>query len=107
MSIMDKNDAVKLSKKYLQKVKSSEIDFSEAWLFGSYAKGTQHDNSDVDIAIVLNEGVVKSFDTEVRLMVIRKGEETIIEPHAFTKDEFDYNIPIVNQIMNNGIRIDI
>jgi hypothetical protein len=40
-------------------------------------------------------------------MIIRKGEETMIEPHAFSKDEFDYNIPIVNQILKYGIKIEL
>ena len=38
-------------------------------------------------------------------MVIRKGEETLIEPHAFTKEEFDKTVPIVNQIIQYGERI--
>ncbi len=104
---MDKSDAIELCKGYLRKVKRSNIGFSEAWLFGSFARGSQHDNSDVDIAIVLKEGVEKSFDMEVQLMLIRKGEETLIEPHAFTKDEFNYYIPIVNQIIKYGERIKV
>ncbi|HEC42552.1 MAG TPA: nucleotidyltransferase domain-containing protein [Bacteroides sp.] len=107
MSTMDKIDAVKLCKRYLLKVKHLEIGFTEAWLFGSFAHGNQHENSDVDIAIVLNEGVEKSFDLEVQLMLIRRGEETRIEPHAFTKDEFNNFTPIVSQIMKNGERIEI
>lgn len=102
---MDKKTALKLSRTYLRKVKDSEIEFAEAWLFGSYATGNQHDNSDIDIAIVLVNSEMKSFETEVKLMVIRKGEETIIEPHTFTKDEFDINIPIIDQIVNNGEKI--
>ena len=104
---MDKNEALRISKGYLQRVQNSDLGFSEAWLFGSYAKGNQHDNSDIDIAIVLKENVNHTFETEVKLMVIRKGDETIIEPHAFTKDEFDYRTPIVNQIIKYGIRIEI
>lgn len=104
---MDKIDALKLSKGYLQRLKNTNIDFSEAWLFGSYAKGSQHDNSDIDIAIVLKDNVNHTFDTDVQLMLIRKGEETIIEPHAFSKEEFDFNVPIVNQIVKYGERIKI
>jgi predicted nucleotidyltransferase len=102
---MDKNDALRISKGYLQRVKSSDLGFSEAWLFGSYAKGNQHDNSDIDIAIVLKDNVDHTFETEVMLMVIRKGDETLIEPHAFTKDEFNDNVPIVSQIIKYGERI--
>ncbi len=104
---MDKNEALRISKGYLQRVQNSDLGFSEAWLFGSYAKGNQHDNSDIDIAIVLKDNVNHTFETEVKLMVIRKGDETIIEPHAFTKAEFDYRTPIVNQIIKYGVRIEI
>ena len=93
---MDKSDALRICKGYLQRVKNSDLGFSEAWLFGSYAKGNQHDNSDIDIAIILKDNVIHTFETEVKLMVIRKGDETLIEPHAFTRDEFNYSVPIVN-----------
>jgi len=56
---------------------------------------------------VLNSATSHTFETEVKLMVIRKGEETIIEPHAFTKEEFDFRIPIVDQILKYGIKIEI
>jgi uncharacterized protein len=104
---MDKNDAVRISKRYLQRVLNSGLGFSEAWLFGSFAKGNQHENSDIDIAIILNDNINNSFETEVKLMIIRKGDETLIEPHTFTKAEFDYRIPIVNQITKYGVRIEI
>jgi len=104
---MDKSEAIRISKGYLQKVQNSDLGLSEAWLFGSYAKGNQHDNSDIDIAIVLKSGGLHSFETEIKLMTIRKGDETLIEPHAFTKDEFDYNLPMVNQIIKYGERLEI
>ncbi len=81
--------------------------FSEAWLFGSYARGNQHDDSDIDIAIVLQDDGIHSFETEVKLMTLRQGEETLIEPHTFSKNEFDYNLPIVNQIMKYGERLEL
>lgn len=102
---MDKVDALKISRSYLERVRKSDIAFSEAWLFGSYATGNQHENSDIDIAIVLKDDTIHTFETEVKLMVIRKGDETLIEPHAFTKEEFDYSVPIVNQIIRHGEKI--
>ena len=104
---MDKGDALKISQAYLKKVRKSKLDFAEAWLFGSYAKGNQHENSDIDIAIVLKDNENHTFETDVKLMVIRKGEETLIEPHAFSREEFNPTIPIVNQIMQYGERIQL
>ena len=103
---MDKINALNIAIQYLKRLKDNNINFSDAWLFGSYAKGLQQANSDIDLAIVLDDKE-KSFDTEVKLMIIRRGEETLIEPHPFTKDEFDTTLPIVNQIINNGERIKI
>jgi hypothetical protein len=40
-------------------------------------------------------------------MILRSGEETIIEPHAFPRDEFTRDSPIVNQIIQFGIRLEI
>ena len=68
---MDKIDALKISHRYLNRVRKSDIEFTEAWLFGSYAKGNQHENSDIDIAIVLKDNVVHTFKTDVKLMIIR------------------------------------
>lgn len=102
---MDKKDALRITSQYLEKVLNSGIHFREAWLFGSYFKESQNENSDIDIAIVLDESEINLFDTEVKLMVIRKGEETIIEPHVFTNSDFETNNPLVQQIVNNGLKI--
>ena len=76
-------------------------------LFGSYSRDEATENSDIDIAIVLSDNENHTFETDVKLMVIRKGDETIIEPHAFSKNEFNVNIPIVNQILQHGERLKI
>jgi len=104
---MDKREALKISREYLKRVRKANLNFSEAWLFGSYARGSQHENSDIDIAIVLTDNENHTFETDVKLMVIRKGNETMIEPHAFTKNEFNTNLPIVNQILQHGERLKI
>jgi uncharacterized protein len=107
MSIMDKINAIRLSTKYLRRLRRSNIKFSEAWLFGSYAKGKQNENSDIDLAIVLDDSEIKNFETDVRLMVIRDGEETLIEPHTFTKAEFNLKTPFVYQILKDGEKINL
>ncbi len=103
---MDKESALRLTKDYLVKVRKNNIDFSEAWLFGSFAIGNNHENSDIDLAIVFSKSKT-SFDTEVKLMTLRTGEETLIEPHPFDKEDFVIESPVVFQILKNGIRINV
>jgi len=104
---MDTNTAITLSTNYLKKLKASNVDFSEAWLFGSYATQKQHENSDIDLAIVFDNAEDNTFDKEVQLMVLRNGEETIIEPHTFSKEDFSANLPIVNQILTYGLKLEV
>ena len=40
-------------------------------------------------------------------MSLRNNKETIIEPHAFTIEEFISNLPIVRQIHQYGEKIEI
>ena len=101
---MDKNDAIKLSKNYVEKLKQNRIDVLDAWLFGSYAKGNFHDDSDIDLALVVPENIL-SFDTDVQLMTLRKGDETMIETHTYSPREFSTNIPIVSQIKQFGFQL--
>jgi predicted nucleotidyltransferase len=101
---MDKNDAVKISKRYVEKLKQNHIDVLDAWIFGSYARGDYHKDSDIDVALVLPENSV-SFDNDVRLMAMRKGEETMIEIHTYSQNDFSANIPIVGQIKQYGFQI--
>lgn len=49
-------------------------------LYGSYAKGTNHIESDIDIAIIVNEVEGSFLDKEARLYKIRRGLDINIEP---------------------------
>ncbi|GHU96800.1 hypothetical protein FACS1894156_8180 [Bacteroidia bacterium] len=101
---MDKHDALEIGKNYISKVQKNHIHVLEAWLFGSYAKGTFNRDSDIDIALVLPDKDV-SFATEVRLMTLRNGEETLIEPHVYGKKDFLINTPMTTQIRQYGVQM--
>jgi len=102
---MDKNDAIILSKNYLAKVRKSGINVLDAWLFGSYAQGNHHKDSDIDLAFVLPDSNV-SFDTDVKLMALRQGNETLIETHTYSRDDFNQNLPIISQIKKYGVKFE-
>jgi len=101
---MDKESVIRISIHYLNRLKKNKINFSEAYLFGSAIKGTMHADSDIDITIVLSDDS-KSFETEVLLMILRNSKETIIEPHSFNHSEFTSDNPLVNQILESGLRL--
>lgn len=49
-------------------------------LYGSYAKGTNHSESDIDIAIIVKEVKGSFLDKEARLFRIRRDFDIGIEP---------------------------
>lgn len=54
-------------------------------LYGSYAKGTNNENSDIDIAIIVDEIKGSFLEKEARLYKIRRSIDANIEPILIEK----------------------
>jgi predicted nucleotidyltransferase len=67
---MDQVAAINLANSYLMRVKQTRIPFSEAWLFGSYAKETANDSSDIDLA---GKGLKTSGTCTVNSYICKKN----------------------------------
>ena len=76
----------------------------KAYLFGSYAKGKEGPDSDMDIAVIF-EDFPDSFDMQVDLMKLRRKYDTKIEPHPFRKVDFNLSNPIAYEILKTGLEI--
>ena len=75
-------------------------------LFGSYAKGTNHKDSDIDIAVITDDIKTDTFDEEVKLMILRKGIDYRIEPHIITVSDYENDeTPFVVEVKNTGIKV--
>lgn len=76
----------------------------KAYLFGSFAKGSQHENSDIDIALIL-DNMSDRFTSQQQLMKLRRNIDLRIEPHPIPQDEFNFLNPFAFEIQQNGIEI--
>ncbi len=101
---MDKSDAVKIARQYASVIKTN-YDCKQVFLFGSYIKGTNHEESDIDIAVILKE-FENSMDIQLELMRLRRKIDSRIEPHPFREKDFNMTNPVVNEILKHGQRID-
>jgi uncharacterized protein len=101
---MDKKGAIKTLKSYLSFLCENNIDVREAYLFGSYAKGVFDENSDIDVAVVIGN-LKNRFDMQVKLMVLRRKDESIIEPHPFSEEDFRSLYPFAEEIKRTGIKL--
>ena len=100
---MDKREALKIAANYIDLI-STKYDLQQAILFGSFAKGTNHDDSDIDIAVILNQSN-DILDTQIELMKIRRKIDLRIEPHPFLISDFNKTNPVANEILKYGIII--
>ena len=75
------------------------------YLFGSFVKGTYDTDSDIDLAVFLDQDDIDGFNENVMMMKIRRRIDLRIEPHAFARTDFDETNPFINEIIRTGERI--
>lgn len=97
---MDKREAIEIAERYASLLKT-KFDNVKIVLFGSYAKGTYNENSDIDIAVILKD-YNNLLDIQLDLMRLRRGIDSRIEPHPFRERDFEISNPVVNEIVKYG-----
>lgn len=100
---MDKADAIKIAERYISLV-GKKYKVENAILFGSFAKGTNHIDSDIDLAIVF-KSIDDVIDLQIDLLKMRTDDDLLIEPHPFRVIDFQISNPVVSEILKNGIEI--
>ncbi len=91
------------AKLFIQTIPKS-LEIKKAFLFGSYAKGSEHKDSDIDIAIVLGN-MDDFFSVQMQLMRLRRTIDLRIEPHPINEDDFNIQNPFAYEIQKTGIEL--
>jgi len=92
--------------KYLRLIQAKYSGIEKAYLFGSFAKGVSNGDSDIDLAVIFDElDDSKRFDIQVQLMILASKIDNRIEPHPFSKNEFNSGNPFVVEIRKTGMEI--
>ena len=90
--------------KYIEKI-SKYYKIEAIILFGSYAKGTQNEDSDIDIAIISSD-FKDIFDDMADLIGYTWKIDTRIEPHPISKEDYDkIATPFIQEVINTGIKV--
>jgi len=92
-------------KKYLNVLHNNSIPVETMILFGSYAKGTFHEWSDIDLAIVstIFEGERIKDKNKIRRLTLSVSSDLEIfpyNPHNFIDED-----PLVYEILSTGIKV--
>jgi len=91
------------AKLYIQSIPES-LELKSAYLFGSYAKGNEHIDSDIDIAIVIGK-MDDFFSVQMQLMRLRRTIDLRIEPHPIWEGDFNIQNPFAYEIQKTGIEL--
>ncbi|GGC07336.1 nucleotidyltransferase domain-containing protein [Dyadobacter sediminis] len=100
---MDQGEAIRIAEEYVKRIEKVYA-VKRAFLFGSFAKGTNHVDSDIDIAVVLDSSD-DILELQIAMMKLRRSVDLRIEPHPFTSLQFQNTNPVANEIMSSGIEI--
>ena len=94
-------------RQYIADVKKI-MPIDKVYLYGSYAKETQRENSDVDICFFSHAFESRrSLDvlTELFYLKIKYDKELLIEPNAFPTSELYTDNPFVKEVLRTGREI--
>ncbi|MDR1803981.1 MAG: nucleotidyltransferase domain-containing protein [Treponema sp.] len=92
---------------YIADVKKA-MPIDKVYLYGSYAKGTQRKNSDIDLCFFSQAFESRrSLDilTELFYLKIKYDKDLLIEPNAFPTSELYNDNPFVKEVLRTGREI--
>ncbi len=101
---MDKEKAIRIAREYVEFIRGKDPNIKKVYVFGSFAKGTEKEDSDIDLAIIF-KNLSDTFDMQVQLMKLRRKFDTRIEPHPFSESDFQISNPLADEILKTGLEI--
>ncbi len=91
-------------KKYIEKI-SQYYKIEAIILFGSYAKGTENEDSDIDIAIISSD-FKDLIEDGAKLIGLTWKIDTRIEPHPITTEDYKkISNPFIREVVDTGIKV--
>lgn len=99
---MDREQVINKLKIY-KKLLSEHLDFEEMILYGSHARGSAGEHSDVDVAVVVDSHSGDYFTIRPLLWKIRRQIDDRIEPVLLERQHDDSGF--LAEIQNYGIQI--
>ena len=100
-----KSSLKKIIKTYIEELRNHGIPVNEVILFGSCARGGGKEESDIDVAIVSEAFSGDRFEDRRRIVPLRRGIDSRIEPIPLTPDEFASGGNLIDEIKRTGVKI--
>ena len=90
--------------KFIEEIKK-KYNVTTIILFGSYAKGTENEDSDIDIAIISSD-FNDIIEDGAKLIGLTWKIDTRIEPHPILSEDYKkVSNPFVREVVDTGIKV--
>ena len=104
---MAKKEIITLIRKFLRRLLQEGIPVDKAYLYGSFARGEESEESDIDVLLV-SEVFDKNDDQKVgKTWRISRSIDVRIEPYTVGKERFsnDEFSPLLQVVKREGLEI--
>ncbi len=101
------DSAIKLIRRYIKELKKNNIPIQKAFIFGSYAKGSPNEESDIDIALVSTAFTGDRFEDRRKIVPFRRKIDSRIEPMPFRPEDFQKGGVLIDEIKKTGKEINV
>lgn len=99
------DDILKVVSHLLETLQQSGVRLTAAYLYGSYAAGTAHPDSDIDVALISEDFTGNWLEDHKRIVSTLLRCDARIELVRFHPEEFRDENPLAWEIKTKGIRL--
>lgn len=92
-------------KKFIDILEKNDIHIEQAVLFGSYARGTADEWSDIDLALVSDCFVGNRMVDRKTIRPHKFKVSSAIEPLPYRPEDFTADNPFVKEILSSGVPV--
>jgi predicted nucleotidyltransferase len=103
--MLTRNAAIEIVNSYAREIQALGVHLRTVILYGSFAKGAQHEWSDIDVALVADEFEGLPTDIYQFSSVAIKKPYIRIEPNTYPTQYFQEGDPFTEGILKTGIKI--
>lgn len=104
---MVKKEIIKTVREYRKAIEEQGINVAKIVLYGSYASGKSHKDSDIDVAVVSPDFGKNRHKEGVKLLQIAYNVDLRIEPIPFSVKSYENDdwVPLIYEIKEHGVVI--
>ena len=96
--------AIETVKDFVREVKGQGVHLRHVFLYGSVSRNTQHEHSDIDVALVSDQFSGVGF-LDIPLFVKALRKHYIIQPKTFSTKDFENGDAFAEEIKKTGMEI--